>query len=224
MKKIIIVCGGVFDEDLAREFLQEKDRYVIAADRGLSHLIRMGIRPDAVIGDFDSVSEMDRVAIETYERIGDAKVVRLNPVKDSTDTEAALRMAMEQEGEIIILGATGRRLDHSLANIRLLGLGLETGRSITIMDTLNRMRMCSTEHGSKGHITISRSEQYGKYVSVFPVGGPVRGLSMRGFAYSLEDTDIDDFSTLTVSNEITAEEGDITFKEGTLLVVESRDA
>ncbi|MCR5451898.1 MAG: thiamine diphosphokinase, partial [Lachnospiraceae bacterium] len=160
MEKIIIVCGGIFDEDLARNLLTEKNNFIIAADKGLSHLIRMGIRPHAVIGDFDSVSEMDKVAIETYEKVGDATVIRLNPIKDATDTQAALELAMERKGDIYILGGTGRRLDHSIANIRLLGLALEKGRRLTILDTLNRVRMYRATPDSKGHITIGRNDQY----------------------------------------------------------------
>lgn len=83
---------------------------------------RTGIVPDVIIGDFDSVNAD---TLDFFKKKNDIEWTKLNPVKDDTDTEAAIRLAIEKGAQsITLLGATGSRIDHVLANIELLGIGL----------------------------------------------------------------------------------------------------
>jgi len=139
-------------------------------------------------------------------------------VKDDTDTEFAIREAIRRGAtEITLLGATGTRLDHVLANIYLLGIGLELQVDIQIVDAHNRIRMIDR------CLELEKSKQFGSYVSVLPVKADAKGVTLEGMKYPLEHADISCFSSLGVSNEIVADVAKIQVEQGFLLVIESRD-
>ncbi len=216
MKNVVIVSGGKIEDSFATKWITEqKPDEIIAVDSGMEYFRRTGRKPDLILGDFDSVSEETFAYFEKQEGI---TWKRLNPVKDDTDTEFAIRYAIEEGAEqIVLLGATGSRLDHVLGNIELLGIGLETGVEIFLVDTHNRIRMI------KSGIQLKKEEQFGKYVSLIPYSGEVKHLYLKGFKYPLEDAVLKGFCSLGVSNEITADVAEISFEEGILLVVESKD-
>lgn len=218
---VTIIAGGLIEEDFIKAFvdnLNTDDLYVIACDRGYEACKRMGIRVNLVIGDFDSAKE---ASLEEIKSAG-IKVKVLNPIKDDTDTEAALRIAIDRTrpgDEIYLLGATGIRLDHMLGNLNLIGLGLKNNREVVIMDSHNQIQMI----GAGDTYEVTAEGQFGQYISVFPYMGKVKGLTMQGFKYPLENADIEGFNTLTVSNELKEEKGLISVKSGYLIVMETRD-
>lgn len=219
MKHFIVVSGGNIDDDFACRVIEEQQReksvWMIAADKGMDFFYRNRIQPDVIIGDFDSA---ERESLAYFREQGRTQIRELCPIKDDTDTESAIRYALEEGAEqITLLGATGSRLDHVLGNVELLGIGLKAGVPITIMDEKNRIRMID-----KG-ITIKKSEQYGTYVSLLPYTERVEHLTLCGVKYPLADATLTGFCSLGVSNEIVEEEAEITFDGGILLVVESRD-
>ena len=221
---ILLISGGVTNKDLLSEFLLGKHGPVdaiVAADSGVEILATLGTKPDFLVGDFDSFSG-DLDALLSDESI---VVKRLNPIKDDTDTESALRWIIElinngriSRGPIVILGATGKRIDHLMANISILGIALEAGLESYIIDQYNRIRLW--EGGRP--LVLSKKDGY-DFVSIFPIGGDVKGLSLEGFKYPLKDFDLSGFNSLGVSNEISVQEATIAFKEGFLLVVEAVD-
>lgn len=214
--RVVIISGGHIDDVFALEWLK-KNKYdsMIAADSGMNFLYRNGIVPDVIAGDFDSV---DDESLDEFSGMTEVEVFRLNPIKDDTDTEFVIREAIRRGArKITILGATGTRLDHVLANVNLLGIGLEERISIELVDKHNRIRMINDS------LEIKKSEQFGEFVSVLPVKGDAKGVSLVGMKYPLKDADIACFSSLGVSNEITDEIGKISVKQGVLLVIESRD-
>ena len=222
---IVIIGGGSINKNFISEFISKLDEAslsIIACDSGYENCLVIGLEPDIVIGDFDSISR------EAYEKLqrSNAEVIKLNPVKDDTDIEAALNIAIRKSmvGDYIyLLGATGKRLDHFLGNVNLLGMGCLKQRKVVIVDEYNYIQMISAGQV----INLSREgegAQFGHYVSIFPYGGKATGVNMTGFKYPLENATIEGFNTLTVSNEITEEVGSITLKEGYLIVCETRDA
>ena len=248
MADTIIVSGGDIQSDFALDFLEKKiteDEKIclIAADRGLEFFLEDRIWPDVVIGDFDSLSEEGKVFLEIHEKgnendeipyggmiewkaqkgfgneIKEIKVIRLRPEKDDSDTQSAMNYAIRNGAKrIIILGATGNRVDHLMANFGLLVLAKNQGVEVILADQYNYMKLVSD-----GEI-IKKSEQFGKYISFFPLGGDVIGLTLEGFKYSLDHyrlTTAD--SGLTVSNEIVSEKAKVTYQSGTLLMIMSRD-
>lgn len=213
--KTLIISGGNIDFDFALDFMKrETFDFVIAADRGVEFLRRAEITPDRIIGDFDSC---DKDALEYFADKG-VTIRRLQPQKDSTDTEVALQEALALgSAEICLLGATGTRLDHVLGNIRNLSMAQEAGAACTIVDAHNRIRLLD------GAFTLKKAEQFGKYVSLLAFGAPVRNLTLQGFFYPLNGYTMTCEQAVGVSNELVAEEGRISFSEGRLLMIESRD-
>ncbi|WP_033153830.1 thiamine diphosphokinase [Pseudobutyrivibrio ruminis] len=222
---IVIIGGGSINKNFISEFISKLDEAslsIIACDSGYENCLDIGQEPDIVIGDFDSISK------DAYEKLqnSNAEVIKLNPVKDDTDIEAALNIAIRKSmvGDYIyLLGATGKRLDHFLGNVNLLGMGCLKQRKVVIVDEYNYIQMISAGQV----LNLSREgegAQFGHYVSIFSYGGNATGVTMTGFKYPLENATIEGFNTLTVSNEITEEVGSITLKEGYLIVCETRDA
>ena len=216
MKTAVIISGGSLDPDFALAFLrEEKPELLIGADRGICFLKEKGIHPTHIVGDFDSASGD---ALEYFKQFPEIPIRTFNPVKDFTDTAIAMELAMEEGADrIYILGGTGTRLDHVVANIKLLSHALERKKECILMDAHNRIRLIDQP------MTIEKKKQYGKYVSLFAFGGQVKGLTLRGFFYPLTEYDMTPENPIGVSNEITAENGEISFSSGMLLVMESKD-
>ncbi len=216
MNSYLIVTGGYVDDDFAVRWISEHDfDERIASDSGMEFFRRAGMMPDIIIGDFDSVKTE---TLEYFKEYGNIEWKKLNPMKDDTDTEAAIRLAIEMGAEsITLLGATGSRIDHMLANIELLGIGLEENISITMLDRHNRIRMIDSG------ITIKKDEQYGRFVSLIPYSMRVENVCLRGFKYPLDNYCMRKFNSLGISNEITEAEAHICFTDGILLVIEADD-
>ena len=214
--KYLIISGGHIDDAFALEWLQQnKYDVMIAADSGMNFLHRNNIVPDIIAGDFDSVSSN---SLETFERMPDVEMLRLNPIKDDTDTEFVIREAIRRGAiEIAVLGATGTRLDHVLGNMHLLGIGLQENVSIQLVDAHNRIRMIS------GEVELRKEDQFGDFVSLLPIDGNAKGVTLEGFKYPLQDAVIPSFSSLGISNEIVEDVVRVKIKEGVLLMIESRD-
>lgn len=223
MCHVLIVTGGHLDFEFARVFCStiSYDR-VFAVDRGLEYVDALGLSPDYIVGDFDTV---DKTIFEYYQKQIRAGImnalIEYHPVKkDAADTELAVLKAIENGADsITILGATGSRLDHVLANIGLLSLAAEKNVDCRIVDACNRIRLLM----GRTHCCIKKAEQYGDYLSFIPLTPVVKGLTLTGVMYPLTDRMVYQSSSLTVSNQITEEEAHIFIKEGKLLMIESRD-
>lgn len=217
-KRGLILSGGTLEEDFALRYLREyAPDLILAADRGLEFCSRHGIRPDLILGDFDSI---DPEVLEACRQEGKIPIRRFQPEKDATDTAIALEAALELGAEeVCFLGATGTRLDHTLSNIYNLYLLWKRGLRGSIVDACNRITM-----PPEREIFLRKKEQFGNYVSCFPFGREVRGLTLEGFRYPLREYTLElGDGGLSVSNEILAEEARITYREGILVLVESRD-
>lgn len=216
--KTVIISGGRIERDFALSFLKnEVFDQIIAVDNGLKFLHENQIRPTWIVGDFDTAAPE---LVEYYQRQTDIPIRRFNPVKDSTDSQIAIELALELgSSEITILGGTGTRLDHVLGNIQSLMLARKKGVSCIILDAYNRIRLMD------GVVHLKKSEQYGKYVSLLPLTTEVTGVELRGFKYELTDYTFTSTGSagLGVSNEITAEIAEIRIKTGIFVLIESRD-
>ena len=206
--KYLIVSGGEVKEGFLTWIVKNGGFDVIlAADAGMEALYRDHILRDIIVGDFDSENPDTLEYFHDKEQI---EVCMLNPEKDDTDTEYAIR-------EIVVIGATGTRIDHVLGNISLLGIGLEEQIKISLVDEHNRIRMINQP------LTIRKAEQYGKYVSLIPFSEKVCGVTLRGLKYPLTDYTMGGFNSLGISNEIVSDEATISFSSGELIVIESKD-
>lgn len=211
-REILVVAGGYTDLDFLRCVISEKERYIIGVDRGLESLDTLGVKADLAVGDFDSAQQhIKDIYDEGYS-------IKLNPQKDYTDTHVAVMEALKRKPEVIILvGATGGRLDHMLANISLLSICTKKNVQAFMLDEKNKIRIIDRP------VSIKKTCQYGAYVSLIPFTDKVTGITLNGFKYKLTDKTLVRNETIGISNEIEREEGFITFESGELMVIESKD-
>ena len=142
-----------------------------------------------------------------------------NPVKDASDTEIAIRLAMTLGAkEILILGATGGRIDHLWANVQSLAIPFKAGIDAVIMDTQNKIRLIG---GGETH--LKKGETYGPYFSVFPLGEEVYGFSIKGAKYPLDNHTLIPYDSLCVSNQFQEDEVTISFMKGIVILMETKD-
>lgn len=214
--RFLIVSGGEATDEFVENVIKRGGYDVIlAADSGMDFLYRTKILPDIIVGDFDSV---DPEVLEFFREHEEIDICALNPVKDDTDTEFAIRESIRRGAtEITIIGGTGTRLDHVLGNISLLGIGLEEDVRMELLDANNRIRM--TDHS----VVLKKKQQYGKYLSLLPYSEKVTGVTLKGVKYPLDNYTMGVFNSLGISNEIVDAEASIELKSGRLLVIESRD-
>ena len=169
---------------------------------------------DFILGDFDSVPAN---LLSEYKNSA-SKILRFPSKKDKTDTEIALELALEQKPGIIdLIGATGSRMDHTMANIHLLMPALEQRVNAKILDPNNKIYLKNQS------FTIKKDEQYGDYISLLPFSSKIEELTLRGFKYPLDGITLRAGSSLAISNEIMDEVAYVEFKEGILVVFETRD-
>lgn len=215
--KTLIVTGGTVDHSFAVSYIRDqKFDYFIAADSGIRFFVQAGIRPDEVLGDFDSADPAQLSQLRN-----DPQIIfhQYCPEKDAVDTELALQLALEKgSSEIHILGGTGTRMDHMLGTVRLLGFAMEQGKPCYLVDAYNRIRLI------RERTVLTKAGQYGDYVSLIPLTTQVTGVTLRGFKYPLEAYTLGGFSSLGISNEIVKEQAVIALEEGILILVESRDS
>lgn len=210
--KVLILTGGSVNVDFASEYIRKwNPDQIITADKGLLYAKQLGITPDIILGDFDSCNKNIMEEFSTDEKI-------IAPCeKDDTDTGLAMIKAKEiGADEILLIGATGTRLDHVLGNIGQLVFAQRNGMKAQIVDEHNRIQALESES------VISKNDQFGKYVSLIPIY-QASGVTLHGFKYPLNDDTLVFHESWGISNELVKEEGKISFKEGCLLMIESRD-
>lgn len=210
VRKAVVFTGGCMSENMHVDI--SEDDYIICADKGIKYCDSIGCKADLWVGDFDSSDYEECILLSAASR---AEVIRLNPVKDDTDTEFALDCAVKKGYEnILLLGGIGSRIDHSLANVFLLEKYLKQGVTVTIADDKNIIHIVADST-----IEICKSDM--KYVSILPLDD-VR-VSNRGFLYPLQDKVMHRYSSLGISNELVSENGTIDISGGTAIVIESKD-
>lgn len=215
-KKGVIISGGSINDAFVLEMMRNiQPDCIIGVDSGLSFLYRNEVMPTHIVGDFDSV---EPEIIAYYKTQTDVPIREFNPVKDATDTEIALRMAIELGlQKLWIFGATGTRLDHVLSNIHILKIPHDAGVEAYIVDECNRISLWRNE------IRLYKAERFGKYFSIFPFSGPVEQVSIVGAKYPLTNYRVSADESRCVSNEMDADEVLITFSTGLLILMETRD-
>jgi len=210
-KRVVIVSGGDWSDDYL-DHIRDGD-LLIGADRGALKLIEHGLRPDIAVGDFDSVSSDDVERIRSLS----GRVDSCDPIdKNYTDTDLAFELALnERPSEILILGATGGRMDHTLANLHLLIRALHHEVVCSIRDRHNCIQLTGSQ--------LVVEERGFTYVSLLPATMEVSGVTLTGFAYPLENATLRQGESLAVSNQLVEPRGTVSIEKGLLFVIQSRD-
>lgn len=217
IRRSVIISGGMIEREYVTHFLKEMSyTYLISADAGLKFLHEEQIVPTHIVGDFDS---LEQGILECYVENPNVTIRMFNPVKDMTDTEIAIRLALElHSSEIWILGGTGGRIDHTFGNIQSLMIPLCQGIPAVIADSQNEIRLVT------GDVYLTRERVDGRYLSLLPFGGPAEDLTVRGVKYPLEHFCMEPHNSLGVSNEVTDEVAEIHVGKGQILMILSHDA
>lgn len=217
----IIITGGFVDATFAKAYLEaESFDMVIAADRGVETAKLLNIPIDYILGDFDSLEPSILVELKNQLANDDSGLIlkEFPPEKDYTDTHLAIVTAIESGAtKVTILGATGTRLDHVMANVNLLSICLNYGIEAMIVDAHNQIYVIDSDKHLK------KDKIHGKYVSLIPYTDCVTGVTLIGFKYPLCDMTMTKGNSLGISNELLEEEGVIKLDKGILIVIESRD-
>lgn len=181
---------------------------VICADSGYDNAKALGVKADVLIGDFDSLKgQMPNDVPE---------ILQVPVKKDLTDTQLAVEKAIEMgAGDIVIVGATSGRIDHTLSTLAILeNLNLRGKRGV-IVNGQNRISFVKNTN----HI-ILRSEY--KYFSLIALD-TAKGVSIEGAVYPLKNKTVERTLQFAVSNQVEGNCALVTVKKGSVFVVESRD-
>ncbi len=204
----IIIAHGELAVTPAVEELVRRADLIVAADGGSLHAVAHGWWPHLLVGDLDSTPPEVRGLVEEH----GARVIEYSPQKDETDTELALRAALaEGAGEIYLLGATGGRLDHFLANILLLALPEAAQARVTIVAGRQRIVAIRGQAEIVGHV--------GDLVSLLPLGGDADGIWTTGLEYPLRGETLPFGTPRGISNVLTEPRASVRVERGMLVAV-----
>ena len=204
---VIVAAGEIHNYERAKSFLREDD-FFIFCDAGLSHAGGLGVKPDVVVGDFDSCEPGD---LEWWKER--CEIIQLPREKDDTDTMFAVKLAVERGYcDFVLLGAMGGRFDHALGNISILLYLNGLGKKAVLIDDYSLMQIVGKEP-----LLI---EDSCSYFSVLTVAGNVSGVNIKNAKYPLENARLTPDFQLGISNEVLpGKVAEVSVESGRVLVV-----
>jgi thiamine pyrophosphokinase len=207
-RRCAIIANGVAPDPETVRYHADQSDLLLAADGGASHALALGLVPQVVIGDLDSLTEDQQARLR---KAGTRFVVHPS-AKDETDLELALLYAVQQDADpIIVLAALGGRLDQTIGNILLLTMPALAEREVRLVDG------SQTAFIVRNEATIAGKS--GDTVSLIPLGGEVKGITTSGLAYPLAEGSLPFGPALGVSNEMTGSQARVQVRDGLLLCV-----
>lgn len=190
-------------EDFKTRYDAGEFDFVIAVDAGFSCLEALHVSPDMAVGDFDSLGYVPKCH----------RVSQYPVKKNQSDMELALEKAVSwSHDELVVYGALGARLDHTLANLQLFAQYSEKGCYVTAIALDYAIRLITGPDVFELPVLQSGT------VSVFSANDTARGVIESGLAYALNDEDLTNRTSRGVSNELIGEPARVAVEEGTLYV------
>lgn len=230
--RIVIIANGTppAQRDIDR-WLRAGD-LLMCADGGAAAALALGLSPQHVIGDFDSLHEAD---LSELRRRG--ATLHQHPThKDETDLELALLMALQlfttestevkhekptatsgvERNEIVVLGALGGRIDHEMANMLLLAMPALQGARVVLAHGDQQLFAIDARNGK----AVARLHGHaGDTVSLLPFNGDAHGITTAGLEYPLKNESLFVGPARGVSNVMLGDEASVTLNAGMLLCV-----
>lgn len=205
MKRAVLVCNGSIDTKQLYSNISKSD-FLVAVDGGANKLVKTGFVPDVIIGDMDSINN---AALKKFRQ---CKFVKFPAEKDKLDLELALDYCIGRGlRETVILGAIGSRADMSLTNVFVLSALPANVNARIIHENQEIFIVPKKKFSIKG--------VPGERISLFPLSGEVKGLTLRGLRYGLDNYNLRFGIGRGISNEFKSKKTEISFKSGTLLCV-----
>lgn len=212
MKAALFVNGEFEKNNRLMKQINQSD-LIVAVDGGLQHVMASGFTPHVIIGDLDSIDSTD---LEYFERSG-VDIIKFPVQKDETDLELAVEHVLNLGfEEIIILGATGGRIDHFLGNFLLFSNPKYQKYQISILTKNSEVFYCKPCQQLEGLV--------GDRVSLIPISEIVSGIKTTGLMYPLENEDLLRWKSRGISNQMLDRIGLIEFESGVLLCVHTFDS
>lgn len=205
-KRAVLFANGDFPEDASLTL--KDDDFLVAVDGGLRHLIQLGLTPQLLIGDLDSVSPKELDSCMDW----GVEILRFPPEKDQTDLELAILDALQRGfTDIVITCAVGDRLDHTLGNLSLLGLPELKGTHTRISHGLTTIYLVNER--------IDLPTYPGALISLLPWGETVQGVTTTGLRYALTDATLYPWKSRGLSNVANANQVSVTVESGQLFLL-----
>ncbi len=204
LKNRCVIVGGaeIKNYELIKKYFSPED-FFIYCDCGLKHEKNFGIKPDLIIGDFDSHDMPQDLS----------NVIILPVIKDDTDTIFAVKEAMKRGfDDFILVGVTGGRQDHNLGNIYALLMLAEKNKNALIVDDYSEIKLIKANE----KIKIKRGW---KFFSLINISGTAKGISIKGAKYNLENAEITPDFQYGISNEVLGDYAEVFLSEGSLLLI-----
>jgi thiamine pyrophosphokinase len=208
MRAFLYTGGEIYPEGITEQ--PKEGDLIIAADAGYQNALALGVRPDILLGDFDSLklSELPK----------DLTVLRVPAEKDFTDTQMGVEEALTRgASELVIIGGLGGRIDHELSNLAI--LEYLSQRKIPAILTNGKCRARFLRNGS----TLLPRAPHFRYLSLIAADPTVRGVSLEGCKYPLQNAKLNRLNQYAVSNEITENCALVSVKRGGVWIIESAD-
>nr|WP_225877736.1 thiamine diphosphokinase [Alkalibacter mobilis] len=209
----MIANGPVDDTEFYKKLaFKEEFDIIICADGGGNNARKIGIVPDLVIGDLDSISSNTK-----QEFIAQGVRFEKHPIeKDETDTELALQRLVDSGcDEIVMIGCTGGRFDHTMANVFLLIELAKKNIHSKIVDEQNEIQIAIK--------STKIFERKGSTISLIPISDTVAGITLKGFKYPLKNENLYVGLSRGISNIVVDNRSEIVFEKGILMLVYSED-
>ena len=214
MGNVVIINGGDPPRASVAGYLERlgPDTFVIAVDRGLEHALALGLQPDLLVGDLDSVDEL---AVRAAELAG-TSIEKHPSDKDATDLELALEAAARHRpgDAVTVVSGGGGRFDHDHAVPAVIAGTARPGASVRAF--IGRAEIVAL----RGPDHIEVIGEPGSLVSLLPVAGAAVGVSISGVRWPLRDAVLDPFAGRAVSNELVSAHAGVTITSGSMLVVQ----
>lgn len=209
--KCVIFANGEYETIEAYRGIAEAADIIICADGGANYARELGVKPDYIIGDLDSIS----AEVKEYYAAQNVKYQKYPRRKDFTDLHLAIALADQlQASEIVLIGSLGKRLDHTLANIYCGMEAASKGKKV-----MHYSPSC-TVYLVADYLHLSG--QAGNLVSVIALSEKATGVYERGFDYPLEGAAMESCNPLGISNVLKEESGEIGLRTGILAVFHYR--
>ena len=205
MKRCIVIAGAdIGNYDRLKKYIKTDD-YIICCDSGLKHCTGLGVKPDLIVGDFDSHEKPDNT---------DAEIIVLPCEKDDTDTVYGVKEAIKRGfRDFLLFGIVGNRLDHTLGNVYILFDLDAKGLNAVAVDDYSEMRVVS-----QSPVTIPTGKY--AYFSLLNLTGKAKGVTIKDAKYCLEDAEITSEYQYGISNEtLQGKDASVSVRDGKLLLI-----
>ena len=201
-RRAVVIAGGeIISYERVRSFLKPEDYYIFC-DNGLFHKEGLNVEPDLIIGDFDSHEKVDT----------GSEIITLPEMKDDTDSLSGVKLALKRGfKDFLLLGMTGRRMDHTLCNLYLLAfIKSHNGRAL-IVDDWSEMEVVEKEE-------VFISDSYA-YFSLIAWKGKCEGVNIENALYPLSSAVIEPEYQYGISNEPLKGGSRVWVEKGSLLLI-----